>query len=64
MPNIPPAIGMLLFALLVLLLVQKEVQRAMGRAGTRRWRIASNWLIGLLLVSYGGVLIMRFLSLL
>ncbi len=63
-PEIPPAIGMAIFGLLVMLILQKEVLRVMGRAASRRQRVTSNWLIGILLVSYGGVLLIRFLSLL
>lgn len=63
-PVIPTIYGVIVFGLLFLLLFQKEIMRALGQAGTRGWRVASNSTIGLLLVLYALILLTRFLSLL
>jgi len=63
-PTIPTIHAMLIFALLFIFLVQREVRYALGRPGSRRWRIASDSLIGLLVVVYGFILLSRFLNLL
>jgi len=63
-PTIPTIDAMLIFALLFILLVQREVRYALGHPGSRRWRIASDSLIGLLVVVYGFILLSRFLDLL
>lgn len=64
LPGVPTVYGLVVFVVLLLLLYQKEVMRALGQAGTRRWRRASNSLIGLLFVLYALILLSRFLELL
>jgi len=63
-PVVPAIYGLVVFVLLFLLLFQKEVMRALGQAGTRGWRAASNSMIGLLVVLYALILLSRFLDLL
>jgi len=63
-PVIPATGAMVMFAFLFLLLVQREVRSTLGYSGSRRWRLASDSLIGLLVVVYGFILISRFLNLL
>jgi len=62
--TIPVPYAVVVFALLLLLLVQREVRSALGKSGSRRWRIASDSLIGVLVLAYGIMLISRFLNLL
>jgi len=62
--KIPASHALLVFVLLFLLLVIREVRSAFGRPGSRRWQIASDSLIGVLVVVYGIILISRFLNLL
>jgi hypothetical protein len=70
--RIPSVVGVT-FALLILgLLVQKEIARALGRPGwtrsatnpatARQWRLVENWLLAVLFVLYGLVLLARLLS--
>ena len=60
-PVVPTLYGVIVFVVLFLLLVQKEILRALGRPG---WRGTSNSFVGLLLVLYGLILLSRFLNLL
>jgi len=62
--DIPATYALMVFALLFLLLVQREVRSALGKQGSRRWRIASDSLIGVLVMLYGIILISRFVNLL
>lgn len=55
-------VSIAVFIVLVGLLVQKEILRALGRLQTGRWRLASNVLIGFLLVMYGLILVARFFT--
>ncbi len=63
-PVIPTQYGLVVFVILVVLLVLKEILRALDKLGSRQWRVASNSLIALLLVLYGTILLSRFLNLL
>jgi len=62
--SIPPIYALVLFAFLFLLIVQREVRSALGKPGSRGWRIASDSLIGVLVMLYGIILISRFIKLL
>jgi hypothetical protein len=63
-PVIPTIYGVVVFILLVLLLVQKEIQRALERPGSRRWIVISNSMISLLLVLHGLILLSGLLRIL
>jgi hypothetical protein len=63
-PVIPTAFSIAVFVVLCLLLIHKEIQRALGRAEPSRWRFFLNTLIGSLLVIYGAILLSRFFNLL
>jgi uncharacterized membrane protein YqhA len=62
-PVIPTQFGLIVFVVLFVLLVLKEILRALDKLGSRKWRVVSNSLIGLLLVVYGTILLSRFLNL-
>jgi hypothetical protein len=62
-PVIPTQVGLIVFVVLFVLLVLKEILRALDKLGSRKWRVVSNSLIGLLLVVYGTILLSRFLNL-
>jgi hypothetical protein len=61
---IPESIGLTIFALLALLLIHKEVLRALGKTLSGRARTVANSAIGALMVAYGAILLSRFLWLL
>lgn len=70
--TIPPAVGVTFALLILALLIQKEIARALGRPGwmqpagdpdtARPWRRVENWFIGLLFGVYGFILLARLLS--
>jgi hypothetical protein len=60
---IPTQFGLIVFVVLFVLLVLKEILRALDKLGSRKWRVVSNSLIGILLVVYGTILLSRFLNL-
>jgi hypothetical protein len=64
LPNIPRALVFVVFVLLVVLLVQKEVLRQLGKPVSHRWTVASNTLIITLLALYGFFVLSKFISLL
>jgi hypothetical protein len=64
LPAIPTPYVVAVFTLLVLLLVLREVRAAMGKPGSRRWRVISDSLLGMLVLVYGFILISRFINLL
>lgn len=71
-PRIPPVYGVVVALVLLALLIQKEIRRAVaspnsrpGRGApvlARRWNRVENWLIGLLLGLYGLILLARLIS--
>jgi uncharacterized membrane protein YdcZ (DUF606 family) len=63
-PVVPTGYTVTVFVLLCLLLIYKEVLRALGRSGSRQWRFFINSSIGVLLMAYGAILLSRFLFLL
>jgi len=64
MPTIPTVNALLVFSLLLVLLVQGEVLRAIGKPPVGRWRLASTSLTALLILVYGLILVSRFVNLL
>lgn len=62
MADFSTLVSVAVFAALAGLLMQKEILRALGRFQTGRWRLASNVMIGVLLVIYGLILYSRFLA--
>ncbi len=63
-PVIPNSVTALVFALLIFLILHREILGALGWQGPRRWRFISTSLIALLLMLYGVILLSRFLGLL
>lgn len=61
-PVVPTVYGVAVFVLLLGLLVQKEILRALGRTSPQGWRLISNLLIGMLLVVYGLILLSRLIN--
>jgi hypothetical protein len=62
LPTMPTPFSLTIFAILVVLLAQREILRAAEVRVSPLWTVTSNSLIGLLLMVYGFALLARFLS--